>query len=250
MTGPTQLPHQHRQQQHQNGNEQHPIVGSEDQGELISDHDDSDEGELDDEERQFLHENRDLHICDLHPNLFGIFVGIKPSMEYIPSGCEVIVRKTYIQIMREVQNATPNTTAATLAWKRFWLLPLVLFTQSNENGNVRNHIKASAKKIMAGDWNSFTLGSLVKRKKPVVRKSSAKSGSKEYQITKLLSPGQISRAYGVLKNDTKRTVVMDDKNKHDLGRLYPLRIKEHDIDPHILMSVYIYNRYGKVIVSQ
>ena len=30
---------------------------------------------------------------------------------------------------------------------------------------------------------------------------------------------------------------MDDKNKHDLGRLYPLRIKEHDIDPHILRQI-------------
>ena len=240
---PTRLPHHHEQQQHQNGNEHHLIVGSEDQGEFIPDHKDpderelEDEGELDDEERQFLHENRDLRICDLHPNMFVIFVGIKPSMEFIPSDCVVIIRKVYILIMREVQNATPNTATAILAWKRFWLLPLILFTQSNGIGNARNHIKTSVKKIMAGDWNTFTIGSLAMRKKPVARKPSTDSGFKESRITKLINTGQVSRAYGVLKNDTKRTVVMDNKNKLDLRRLYPLRNKEHGIDPHTLSQI-------------
>ena len=90
---------------------------------------------------------------------------------------------------------------------------------------------------MEGDWSSFTLGSLVKRHIPAARSSSAKAESKERYITQLLNIGQVSRAYGVLKSDNKGMVVMDDKNKHELRKLYPLRNKLHGLDPLLLSQI-------------
>ena len=234
-----QLDLQHEQQHHQIGNEQRPVDDSDDQTQDETGHeqDGYEEDELQNYERQFLHLNRDLRICELPPNMFGIFVIVKPSMKFIPSDCENLIRKVYIKIMREIQNATLNSPAAILAWKRFWLLPLVLFTHSNEKGNVRSQIRTSAKKIMVGDWESFTLGSLVKRQKPVVQSSSAKLESKEHQITQLLSIGQVSRAYAVLKSDNKGMIVMNDERKVELKLLYPPRIIDHGIDPQTLRQI-------------
>jgi hypothetical protein len=66
----------------------------------------------------------DTKLLDLQPEQFGVLAGVQQSLTFIRDRCLAVVRKVFIQYARPFEQR-PNDI---LAWKKFLLLPVIIFT--------------------------------------------------------------------------------------------------------------------------
>ena len=59
----------------------------------------------------------------------------------------------------EFSHNTRNLQEECLAWKKYFLLPTVLF-DNNRQGRVKDDMREHVKLLASGDWSYLTLGSL------------------------------------------------------------------------------------------
>jgi hypothetical protein len=81
-------------------------------------------------------------------------IGIKGSLDFIPDKFINQIRKIYIRHLENVVNQPENT----ICWKKFFLLPTVLFTSADKEVLKHNMVL-----IEANNWATFTLGGFAKR---------------------------------------------------------------------------------------
>jgi hypothetical protein len=106
---------------------------------------------------QPLRNNDDQKLIDLDFNDFGVLISIVNSMTFIPEKFVKKVRALYIKLMKKICDH-PNDL---LLWKKYFLLPTVLFTV--QKGNRKEELGQRITSVENDDWSNFTIGYFQKR---------------------------------------------------------------------------------------
>jgi len=99
----------------------------------------------------------DKPLIDLEFNEFGQLLSIVDSMSFIPEKFVKKCRRVYNLYM---QNVVDNSHDS-LSWKKFLLLPTVLFTV--QKGNRKADLNYRLELLLEDKWNSFTFGYFMSR---------------------------------------------------------------------------------------
>ena len=83
--------------------------------------------------------NVDTRLIDIKPENFGIFVGISPSFNLIPSSYLKHTRDLFTQAFRHCL----SSTSSSIDWIKLMLLPIILFTSNDKKKLRRNIIRKS-----------------------------------------------------------------------------------------------------------
>ena len=94
-----------------------------------------------------------------------------------------------------------NLVEECLAWKKYFLLPTILFDNCRGE-RVKDVLRDRIKLLAKHDWSQFTLGTL--QLKPMNQRLEFSDEDIKKRMTKLVSAGQISKAYRVLTGDRTR----------------------------------------------
>ncbi len=147
----------------------------------------------------------------------GMLTAFQRSMKYIPGNLVKLVRKVFIKVMGDFKN---NPTDL-LLWKKFVILPSILFT---DNGSERRTgIKKAALQILQNDW-SFKIKDIRPR---INHSQSFNLESIKSRVTRLMTVGEISRACNQLTS-LKRSIEKDRTTFEELKTLFPSRQPENE----------------------
>lgn len=108
----------------------------------------------------FLLLNRDMKLVDLHPEDFGHLSGISNSVSFIPSKYLRRLRLVWIKYMQKAMD-----TDHVLDWKKYFLLPIILFDNSIErtSRDIKTTLSRNLDLLQNDDWESFTVSSLSRK---------------------------------------------------------------------------------------
>ena len=184
--------------------------------------------------RQFPRNYNDATLLlDVHPDHYGIFTGITPSITFIPD--------KYVKRTRNVWNSRMQKCLDDNSeedWKKLLLLPIVLFDcEQNVSLNERKrNLGVKLDLLKNDDWSAFRLGSLSKR--------TLKSGPMTQEqihssATRLAEVGEIGKAFKKLKSDRNR-VVPSQEVLHKLQSKFP-EAGVSSLTPEQIESIFNYN---------
>ena len=107
----------------------------------------------------------DTRLIDMHPDQYVYLQEANETLRFIPERVVKPVRGVFNQLMRSVVNNPQDL----LRWKKFFLLPMVLFClpgkEINSEQASRDRIKEIRRRVelvQRDDWNQFTFGFLSK----------------------------------------------------------------------------------------
>jgi hypothetical protein len=107
------------------------------------------------EDRFALCDMHDVNLLDLDYCDIGVIVGLSNSIAYIPQVYVKRTRQVFIQILEGMM--TPRSTPEKLIfWKKWALLPTVLF--SSLNLNRKQEYATRLEYLLNDDWSRFTIG--------------------------------------------------------------------------------------------
>ncbi len=143
-------------------------------------------------------------ILDVPSESMGTLCGAAPSISFIPDNMLSSVRQIFIHAMRRIESATSasNPAIESLAWKKYFLLPTILFDNTSRERKIKDNMRARIQLLVQDDWSQFTLGSL--QLKPMNQRLEFRDDEITKRITKLVSVGQISKGYKVLTGNQNR----------------------------------------------
>jgi hypothetical protein len=138
------------------------------------------------------------NILDLPFNQYYHFLWVHPTLTFIPESNLNKVRECYIFIMKKIVRNPQDTQA----WKKLFLIPIVLLALSNQTKDRQNlrskhrkeWINSRAQKILDDNWESFSFGSLPLKKPPVTLSEAQQESNKQRRVEKLAEAGEIGRA--------------------------------------------------------
>ena len=147
--------------------------------------------------------NEQSLLTSINPEHFGIFTGIAPSISHIPDNLVRKARKVFVTHMQRCIDDRENS--ADLNWKKFLLLPLVLFDNDSKKAlNIRKRTIAERIALLEKeDWSTFTLGSLSKK---VINTEDISPEQVYKSAMRYAESGEIGKAFKKLKADTRRVV--------------------------------------------
>ena len=136
----------------------------------------------------------------------GTLCGVAPSITFIPDNKGILqsIRNLFIHAMRKIESThtAGNLVDEVLAWKKYFLLPTVLFDNTSRQDKVKDLLRERIRLLVLDDWSHFTLGSL--QLKPLSERLEFNDEQVKRRVTKLVSVGQISKGYNVLVGDRTR----------------------------------------------
>jgi len=208
--------------------------------------------------RNFVnHLDDNTNILDVPFHIMGTLVGVAPSISFIPDNNKIKkdLRDIFLFFMRKMDslNEIDAPDSARDAWKRYFLLPVILFDnpRRGNDGRVKDILRERINLISKGDWSSFTLGNL--KLKTLFELNNEQISTKEMQkrISKTLGCNAISKAYRILVKDNSRIPQnewafnlleskfparneispLSDEQVHELRNFQPQRVSlEADVD--------------------
>ena len=133
----------------------------------------------------------------------GCLIGISNSISFIPDNLVFSVRQLFIKYLREIDNVVGSSNAIALSWKRYFLLPTILFSYNeSDGGKIKEEMKKKIDLLSINKWESFTIESLSLR---VVATGNTISTEQSYHhAEKLIKAGQLSKAYKSIVGDKSR----------------------------------------------
>ena len=146
----------------------------------------------------------ETNILDVPAESMGTLCGAAPSISFIPDNMLNSVRQIFIHAMRRIESTASAANPATesLAWKKYFLLPTILFDNTSRERKIKDTMRGRIQLLVRDDWSQFTLGSL--QLKPMNQRMEFRNEEVTKRITKLVSVGQISKAYKVLTGNQNR----------------------------------------------
>ena len=151
-------------------------------------------------QQQQLPDHDNQKLIDLDFNDFGVLISIVNSMAFIPEKFVKKVRSLYIKLMKKICDH-PNDV---LLWKKYFLLPTVLFTV--QKGNRKEELGQRIILVENDDWSKFTIGYFQKRniyvanKNPKVLKENQEKFT-EKRINDLATAGEIGEIMKFISRD-------------------------------------------------
>ena len=146
----------------------------------------------------------ETNILDVPAESMGTLCGAAPSISFIPDNMLNSVRQIFIHAMRRIEStaSAANPAIESLAWKKYFLLPTILFDNTSRERKIKDTMRGRIQLLVRDDWSQFTLGSL--QLKPMNQRMEFRNEEVTKRITKLVSVGQISKAYKVLTGNQNR----------------------------------------------
>ena len=151
-------------------------------------------------------------LLDLEFDQYGHLESIVDSMSFIPEKFVPKVRSVFIDHMKKVKD-NPHTL---LHWKKFMLLPTVLFTIEPQSTNGRKKDLAKRIELIETDnWDPFTLDYFKKRsafvKDPNPSSEAAKRKSRlNKRINQLAKAGELGEIMKVISREDTSTLSADE----------------------------------------
>eukprot|EP01032_Pedospumella_encystans_P017077 gene17077-19467_t len=149
-------------------------------------------------------------ITNITMDKLGSLLMLPNSMVFIPSRCTTIVARVYRKYMLSVLDGDGNTEER---WKKFFLIPTVLFTDQSSGNRVEDMIRKCTH-LLNDDWSSFTLESL-QREQPSFHREGADAIAADVRhmnkaVTAAVFQGNIAKGYQRAISSTKPAVVNAD----------------------------------------
>ena len=142
-------------------------------------------------------------LIDIPFDHLGTFVGTANSMLFIPDHSIVGVRRVFIKYSTEALNPGQGQVIIDLAWKKYCLLPIILFDTCKSTREMKKILRERIRKLDANIWD-FSLSEL-KLRVPAV--SSSKTDDQIYErSSRLASVGEIGRSYRNYMGDKRRLI--------------------------------------------
>ena len=149
--------------------------------------------------------NADTNVLDIPFDKMGTLCGVAPTISFIPDNNAIIssIRDIFIFHLRRIESMrdSGNLVEECLAWKKYFLLPTILFDNCRGE-RVKDVLRDCIKLLAKHDWSQFTLGTL--QLKPMNQRLEFSDEDIKKRMTKLVSAGQISKAYRILTGDRTR----------------------------------------------
>jgi len=151
----------------------------------------------------------------------GSLVGISNSVSFIPDNLIFQVRQVFIKYLRQVvDNPVEDRDEVNLAWKKYILLPTILFNNSDRlGGKVKEVMKKKISLLLRDDWDSFTLASMSMRTLPTSRTLTTEQ--LHQRAAKLHKAGQLSRSYKLVVGENKGRLPNVEETFEALESKYP-----------------------------
>jgi len=163
----------------------------------------------------------EINLLDIPLKHFGVFLNVKQSLTSLSIRHVPQFREIYIQYLQGIINEPDSV----IAWKKFFILPILLFTDNN-----KHRIRAITSRLFNNFWGEFTVAILPKNKilraqhttTPNAQDDSLLSFPDEFQLNQkekkvmgYLKVGEVGKAARYLQN----TAGVAEANRETLEKL-------------------------------
>ena len=151
-------------------------------------------------------------LIDIPFSQMGCLIGISNSVTFIPDNLANYARQVFIKYLRELDSSIGTPHEIALSWKRYLLLPTIIFSCSyRDGGKLKEEMKKKLDLLSRNLWDTFTLESL--SLKVILPGGVTTNEQAHRRAEKLIKAGQLSRAYKAIVGDKNRLTPCDDKNR-------------------------------------
>ena len=136
----------------------------------------------------------ETRLLDIPFSQFGTLLGSSPTVVDIPSNLKQRVTAIFVKYMLKIVDDSTDV----ISWKKWLLLPVALFSHSNDKFKADMRKRSDA--LMNDQWDNITLGML--RRREILGGGHRTDGASKLhkRVLRQVKAGNLSKAMGVLKN--------------------------------------------------